>query len=269
MGTSGKPTSSKGRLLMANKILIISLMLLICSAAIAWEGQNISQADSNSMFSLGPGALITVKPYKGMDSTVYPIPVITAVSAPFYFSIDTAGCRLFSDSNMAFDVIGKWRFDGYDAGKSDDFKGMHDRNMTADVGGEFSIAGNWGNLYARILTDAMGQHDGQEFRVTYAKPFKFEKTKISPSTGVALLSSNLADYYYGVRDNEARPGRPAYNPGASVNWFAGLDANYQLNNDWTLLTSITYYWLDSNIRNSPIVDKDYTMSILAGAMYRF
>ena len=254
---------------MPNKILIIALTLLICSAAIAEEGKNISQADSNSMFLLGPGVLVTVKPYKGMDSTIYPVPVVTAVSAPFYFFIDTAGCRLFSDSNMTFDLIGKLRLDGYDADKSDDFDGMHDRNMTIDVGGEFGISGDWGNLYTRILTDTLGQHDGQEFRVTYAKPFKFEKTKISPSVGFALLSSNLADYYYGVRNDEAHAGRPAYDPGASVNWFVGLDANYQLNNDWTLLTSITYYWLDSNIRNSPIVDKDYTISIIAGAMYRF
>jgi MipA family protein len=254
---------------MANKILIISLTLLICSAAIAEEGKNISQADSNSMFLLGPGVLVTVKPYKEMDSTIYPIPVVTAVSAPFYFFIDTAGCRLFSDSNMTFDLIGKLRLDGYDADKSNDFDGMHDRNMTIDVGGEFGISGDWGNLYTRILTDTLGRHDGQEFRVTYAKPFKFEKSKISPSVGFALLSSNLADYYYGVRDDETRAGRPAYDPGASVNWFVGLDANYQFNNDWTLLTSITYYWLDSNIRNSPIVDKDYMISIIAGAMYRF
>jgi outer membrane scaffolding protein for murein synthesis (MipA/OmpV family) len=154
---------------MANKIAIISLTLLICSAAIAEEGKNISQADSNSMFLLGPGVLVTVKPYKEMDSTIYPIPVVTAVSAPFYFFIDTAGCRLFSDSNMTFDLIGKLRLDGYDADKSNDFDGMHDRNMTIDVGGEFGISGDWGNLYTRILTDTLGRHDGQEFRVTYAK----------------------------------------------------------------------------------------------------
>jgi len=213
--------------------------------------------------------LVTVKPYEGMDSTVYPIPVITAVSAPFYFWIDTAGCRLFSDSNMTFDVIGKWRLDGYDSDNSDELDGMHNRHMTVDIGGEFAVSGDWGKLYARILTDALGQHDGQEFRVTYAKPLKFEELKIAPSVGFALLSDNLANYYYGVRRDEARPGRPAYNPGASVNWFVGLDANYRLNDDWTLLTSITYYWLDSDIRNSPIVSKDYAISILAGAMYRF
>ena len=254
---------------MTNKILIIFLTLLICSAGLAEGDKQNSQTDPNSIFLVGPGTWITIKPYKNVDPTVYPIPVVVAVSAPFYFKIDTAGCRLFSDSNMTFDVIGKLRTDGYNSEDSETLDGMHNRNMTVDVGGEFAISGNWGKLYTSILTDAMGQHDGQEFRVTYAKPLEFEKSKISPFVGFTLLSSNLADYYYGVRDDEARAGRPAYNPGASVNWFVGLDANYQLNNDWTLLTTITYYWLDSDIRNSPIVNKDYTISILAGAMYRF
>jgi MipA family protein len=254
---------------MTNKMLILSLMLLICSAAFAEGDNQSSKTDPNSMLLAGPGAWITIKPYKGMDATVYPIPVVVAVSAPFYYAIDTAGCRLFSDSNMTFDLIGKIRTDGYDADKSDDLDGMHDRHASFDVGGEFGISGDWGNIYARILTDALAQHDGQEFRVTYVKPFEFEKSKISPCVGFALLSSNLADYYYGVRNHEARPGRPAYDPGASVNWFVGLDVDYKLNDNWTLLTSLTYYWLDSNIRNSPIVSKDYTMAILAGAMYRF
>jgi MipA family protein len=254
---------------MTNKILMILLSLLICSAAIAEDNSQTSKTDPNSMLLVGPGAWITVEPYKGMHTTVYPIPMVVAVSAPFYYFIDTAGCRLFSDSNMTFDLIGKIRTDGYNADNSDDFDGMHDRHMSFDIGGEFGISGDWGNLYARILTDALAQHDGQEFRITYAKEFKFELLKIKPSVGFALLSSNLADYYYGVRNSEARPGRPAYDPGESVNWFVGLNANYQLNDDWTLFTSITYYWLDDNIRDSPIVDRNYTMSILAGAMYRF
>jgi len=254
---------------MTSKILTVLMTLLIYSAGLAEGNDQISQKDPNSTLLVGPGAWITVEPYKGMHTIVYPVPVVAAVSAPFYFFIDTAGCRVFSDSNMTFDLIGKIRTDGYDADRSEDFDGMHERQMRFDVGGEFGISGDWGNLYTRILTDALAQHEGQEFRVTYVKPFKFEKSKISPSLGFALLSNNLANYYYGVRDDEARPGRPAYDPGASVNWFVGLDANYQLNDNWTLITSITYYWLDSNIRNSPIVDKDYTISILAGAMYRF
>ncbi len=254
---------------MANKVLIILLMLFICSAGLAEGNNQISQKDPNSMLLVGPGTWITIEPYKGLHSTVYPIPVVAVVSAPFYFFIDTAGCRVFSDSNMTFDFIGKIRTDGYDASRSDYLDGMHDRHMSFDIGGDFGISSDWGDIHARILTDTLSQYDGQEFRVTYAKPFTFEQSKIRPFVGFALLSSNLADYYYGVRNDEAKPGRPPYNPGSSVNWFVGINANYQFDDRWTLFTSLTYYWLDDNIRNSPIVDRDYTMSILAGAMYRF
>jgi MipA family protein len=251
---------------MKTEISVIFLTFLVCSAGYAEQS---STTDPNSTLLAGPGAWVTIQPYKGIHTTAYPIPMVVVVKAPFYFFIDTAGCRLFSDSNMTFDLIGKIRTDGYDADDSDDLDGMHDRHMSFDVGGEFGISNNWGSLNARILTDALGQHDGQEFRVTYAKPFKFEKTKIKPSFGFALLSSNLADYYYGVRDSEERPDRPAYNPGSSVNWFVGLQADHQLTDNWTLFTSITYYWLDNNISDSPIVDRDYTISILGGAMYKF
>jgi outer membrane protein len=254
---------------MTNKIVMILLTLLVCSAGFAQGDKQSSTTDPNSMFLVGPGAWITLQPYKGLHTTAYPIPMVIAVKAPFYFLIDTAGCRVFSDSNMTFDFIGKIRTDGYDADDSDDLDGMHNRHMSFDIGGDFGISTDWGDLHARILTDALSQHDGQEFRITYAKPFKFEQSKIKPFAGFAVLSDNLADYYYGVRNNEARPGRPAYNPGSSVNWFVGFEANHQLNDDWTLFTSITYYWLDDSIRNSPIVDRDYTMSILAGAMYKF
>jgi outer membrane protein len=256
---------------MKNKILTISLTLLICSASLAEEASKKSQtADINSLLYVGPGVWVTTKPYKGVDPTVYPIPVVIAVVAPFYFKIDTAGCRVFSDSNMTFDFIGKLRTNGYKGEDSQILDGMHTRHMTVDVGGEFAISGNWGKFSTSLVTDGMGKHDGQEFRVTYAKPFKFENSsEISPSVGIAVLSSHLANYYYGVRDNEARPGRPAYEPGISYKPFVGLDANCQLDKDWTLFTNITYYMLDSGLRDSHIVNKDYEISILTGAIYKF
>jgi outer membrane protein len=254
---------------MKNKTLIIALTLLVCSASLAENTPEKPQTDINSLLIAGPGVWISTKPYKGADPTVYPFPAVIAVKAPFYFKIDTLGCRVFSDSNMTFDFIGKLRTDGYKSSDSETLERMHTRHWTVDVGGDFGISGDWGKLNTSILTDSLGQHDGQEFRVTYAKPLEFEKTRLIPSVGFSLLSSKLADYYYGVRDDEARPGRPAYEPGTSYKTFLGLDASYKLNEKWHIFTSITYYWMDSGLRGSPIVDKDHEISILAGALFRF
>ena len=135
---------------MANKKRILFLMLLLCATGIAQS----TEPNANSSLSIGPGVVITSKPYAGMDATVYPIPLMNFTCGRFYISGATAGYRLLGDNNWTFDAIGKWRFDGYDADDSDDFEGMHDRHMTVDVGGEFTVSGDWGGLKTALLTDA-------------------------------------------------------------------------------------------------------------------
>jgi outer membrane protein len=227
--------------------------------------------------------VVLSKPYAGKDATVFPYPVTVFVIDQFYFVIDTAGYRLIANQRTAtpapgttllyLDAIAKWRTDGYDSSDSDELEGMHDRRQTIDVGGEFGISGDWGSVATTLITDALSRHDGQEVRSVYTRQFKnafdVNSLNISPSAGLALQNNNLVDYYYGVRRDEVRPGRPEYHPGQAVNWLWGVDANYRLNESWTLLGGFTYYWLDSEIRNSPIVSRNYTISIIAGAMYKF
>jgi outer membrane protein len=241
-------------------------------AFIAGPVRNIcagEQADSNVTFLLGPGVVITDKPYKGVDSSVYPIPLMKLIIGRFYISGATAGYRLLADDGWTFDVIGKWRFDGYDEDESDRLGGMHDRKQTVDIGGEFTLTGGWGEAWISTITDTFGRHDGQEIKLGYAKPLVFNKLTISPTGGLIWQSNNLANYYYGVRANEAGPGRPRYLVGDSTNWFVGLRAEYQASERWTWIGGVTYQFLDSKIRKSPIVDDSFVVSALAGAMYKF
>ncbi len=254
---------------MANKILVILVMILFSFPAFAAVDEDGSQPDSNSTFSIGPGVVLSSKPYAGMDTKVYPIPMIYLVMGRFYISGGAAGYRALADENWTFDAIAKWRFDGYEEDDSDDLDGMHERRMSIDIGGEFAISGDWGTIKTSFVTDSLGRHDGQELRLSYAKPFNVEKLRITPSAGVVWQSNNLTDYYYGVRTDEARAGRPAYNAGDAINWFTGIYANYQHDDKWSFIGGITYYWLDSEIHDSPIVSKSHTISILAGAMYKF
>jgi outer membrane protein len=87
--------------------------------------------------------------------------------------------------------------------------------------------------------------------------------------GFSWLSNDLADYYYGVRSDETKVGRPAYSAGSGVNWFAGLGTDYKLDEKWSLFAQFSYEWLNNEITDSPIVDDDYKITILAGAMYKY
>jgi outer membrane protein len=259
---------------MAQTRTALFLAMILCANAFA--------EDVNTTLLLGPGVVVLSKPYAGVHPEVFPYPVSLFIYDRFYIAIDTAGYRLLAnrrgpaqpgETSWYLDAIGKWRSDGYDSDDSDELDGMHNRHKSIDIGGEFGVSGDWGSVTASLVTDMLSQHDGQEFRAVYAKPFKdafdVNSLSISPSVGLAWQSDNLVGYYYGVRRDEARAGRPAYDPGPAVNWLWGVDANYRLNKDWTLLAGFTYYWLDSEIRHSPIVSRNYAISIIAGVMYKF
>ncbi|MGA2093841.1 MAG: MipA/OmpV family protein [Sedimentisphaerales bacterium] len=268
---------------MANKKLVLLSALLFCTIASAEDANTSSTADGNMTLLLGPSVVVLDKPYKGKDAEVFPYPAAIFIYDRFYFAIDTAGYRLLANQRTAapapgttllyLDAIAKWRSDGYDSSDSDALRGMHDRHGTVDAGGEFGVAGDWGSVTTSLVTDALDQHDGQEVRITYGKrfsdAFNVKDLKLTPSVGLAWQSNNLVNYYYGVRPGEARPGRPAYRPGEAVNWLAGLDGTYQLNDKWALFAGITIFWLDDEIRNSPIVSRDYAVSFIGGAMYKF
>jgi outer membrane protein len=268
---------------MTAKNSILLLTLLFCAGVYAGEAGTASQSDVNATLLLGPSVVVLDKPYKGKDAEVFPYPAAIFIYDRFYFAIDTAGYRLLANQRTAtpapgttllyLDAIARWRSDGYDSSDSDQLSGMHNRDESVDAGGEFGVVGDWGSVTTSLVTDAFDQHNGQELRVIYGKrcenAFDVEGLRITPSVGLAWQSHNLVNYYYGVRPDEVRPGRPAYRPGEAVNWLTGIDGTYQLNDRWTLLAGITIYWLDDEIRNSPIVNKDYAISFIGGVMYKF
>ncbi len=249
--------------------IILPLVLAAVLSAGATGSEQENQAQEPPELIAGPGVVVTTKPYKGTDSKVYPIPIITYTNGRFFIRGAMAGYRLLADDSWALDATGQWRFDGYEPDDSDDLDGMHERHMTVDAGAALSLFGDWGTAKLSFLNDILSQHDGQELRLTYSKTFEGDKISTTPFVGLSWLSGDLIDYYYGVRSDEAQAGRAAYNAGDGVNWLAGVATNYQLDEQWSLFGSISYEWLNSEITDSPIVDDDYKISILAGAMYKF
>ncbi len=254
---------------MRRERVVVAAVLVLSLCGFAFGAEDAGQDANVTSLTLGPGVVMTSKPYKGMDAKAYPIPLIMYKSGRFFISGATAGYRLLAGESWTFDAVGKWRFDGYDEDDSDDLEGMGDRHMTVDIGGAFSVFGDWGTLKVTALKDALSEYDGEEMSVSYSRTFQEDKLGITPFVGFSWLSNDLADYYYGVRSDETKVGRPAYSAGSGVNWFAGLGTDYKLDEKWSLFAQFSYEWLNNEITDSPIVDDDYEISILAGAMYKF
>jgi len=229
----------------------------------------MGQERPKSMTNVGVGMIYRNSVYKKGDAMVMPIPMVYYESKDFFFKGRSLGYHLLKKGQFSLDVIGEWRFDGYDDSDSNFLRGMDDRQMTLDGGVELSYFDGWGVMNVSFVSDMLGRHDGQELSLNYGKRLIKGKWTLTPAAGAIWHSHNLADYYYGVRPNEALAQRPAYSVGQAWNPTVRLNVMYKINEQWSALGLIRYERLDNEISDSPIVDDDYQIQFMAGLMYQF
>lgn len=255
-----------------NFLLAVILVFCLLSSALA-EDNWWSGFSDEVRGSIGAGVLVSEKPYTGVDTETYVIPFARLYYRGLFFEGTRFGYELYKNEDWKFSPILQWRFDGYESGDSSALTGMADRDMTLDGGAQLEYDMGWSVLRFSWVADLLSEHQGHEFEISmakrYAQAFDIEKLSVIPNIGVSFLSSDLADYYYGVRASEAIGGRPQYNVGSSTNYSAGVNMIYQLDEKWDLMAGFNYTWLDSEIEDSPIVSEDAVYSIMAGLAYKF
>jgi len=216
---------------------------------------------------LGGGAVVSSKPYIGMDPRVYPIPLFAYEGKRLYMRGVVGGYRLWSQGGWSVGPIVQPRLEGYQQDDSSALNGMHDRDWSVDVGVGVSWLTKVGFFGLSGVTDVLGRHKGQELEFSYTILFEWAGFDFIPSTGVRYKTENLVDYYYGVEAEEARAGRPAYEGENAVDPFVRLAVRRKLSERWSLLAAVQYEWLDKEISESPIVDRDYEASFMVGMLY--
>jgi outer membrane protein len=230
---------------------------------------SLTDATSKESFELGFGVGYRNPIYKGIDVDYLPIPLIYYQNGGFFFRGTQIGYRFYQNKGLSFDALAEWVWRGYDADDSRDLLGMDDRDPTILGGLGASFYDGWGITRLSYAHDLLGRSDGQEVTLRYFKQFVKDQWTFTPAIGIRWQGSSMVDYYYGVRAKEATPSRPQYSVGDSWRPFVGMTARYQFNEKWSSLLLLRYDWLDSNIKDSPIVDKDYRIKALFGVLYQF
>jgi len=246
-------------------ISMIALMVLWCGTG--WADEPVEQARSITNLGLGVGFRNDV--YRGSDDLTFAVPLIFMERGNFYIKGTLAGYQFYKQQNLSLDLIAQWRFDGYDEDDSPFLTGMGDRKMNIEGGLGLTYFDGWGLWRFSFLNDLRGEYDGQEVSFSYGKQFTRDKWSFLPIAGILWNSSDLTNYYYGVEPQFARPWRPAYSVGEAWNPFVSLLTNYQFNEKWSAMAVVRYQFFDSEISDSPIVEDDYKLTLLAGLTYRF
>jgi outer membrane protein len=218
---------------------------------------------------VGAAVIVLSKPYAGFDTEVIGIPLINYTRDRLFIRGPAAGYRLLQTDSLAFDLYGKWTFYGYDADDSSDLDGMSDREMTAMAGTSISLFDDWGMLKLTALNDLCARHSGQELTLTYSRQFTSDMLTLTPSVGIFWQSSGLVDYYYGVRSGEVTAARPAYDADSEFGYSARISARYQLDDQWSVVSGVTFQYYGHEVTDSPIVDEHYGVGFNAGFLYKF
>lgn len=217
---------------------------------------------------LGAGAMAIESPYKGVDDDVYPVPVLILESNRFFVDSTIFGFYLSESTEpLRWAVIGSLRSQGYEGDDSADLNGMEDRDWAFDSGVRMSWKNKIVDLAVEAVADVSGTYEGQELRLGVSKRL-FEGFLI-PKASVRWQSRDLTDYYYGVRQNEARAGRPAYTGHSGLEYMAGITAGLPLGGKWALFADAECTFLGDEAADSPITGDDSLMRYVAGVVYRF
>ena len=216
---------------------------------------------------VGGGGFVQTSPYAGVDARVYPAPVVAYEGERFYVRSAIVGYRIVSDNGLMIGPLVQPRVEGFKEDDSPFLEGMQDRNWSVDGGVNIEAVTPVGLLGTSIVTDLLGRNRGQEVEFRYLIMLPVLGFHLIPSGGVRWKSDNLVDYYYGVRPSEARPDRPAYEGKQAFDPFLRLVVRHKLTKHWSAFSDAQYEWLASEITNSPIVSKDYQLSVTTGVLY--
>ncbi len=231
-----------------------------------------SHAAAAGTWSLGASALVGTAPYKGYDTKVYPVPIISYEGDDFYFHTLTAGYYLWKDDKNKLSLTATYVPFGFDPDDTDDsqLKRLDKRRGTLLGGLAYSHNEEWGTIRATFNGDVLDNSDGMVADVAYLYAFKQDNWALIPGVGVAWSSSNQNQYYYGVSSNESRrSGLNTYSPDDSFSPYVELSAKYDFTSQWQGFFTGRYIRLADEVKDSPMVDKSYTGILWTGVTYSF
>lgn len=249
------------------KECLVPILLLVSLSANAFaQGQEEeATGPTRSPWGLGVAAAVSESPYAGEGTRVIPLPLISYQGERFYFRGVTAGWTLMSSRGLDLSVVAKPRLDGFDVsdlGRAElahngvDIDLLEDRDNGLDAGFAVDWKGKAGAMELEVLTDVSDAGGGQEVLVQYGYPVQLWMGILTPTVAARWLSEDTANYYYGTLQSEAARGVVDYKPGSVTVPRVGLSYLRPLNPKWSLIASLQYEFLPSEIQQSPFIDAD-------------
>ena len=250
-------TANKGYMMTRNYFVSCSALVLAMTVACS----NVAAAEETpNGFLYGVGVGVNQEIYRGYSSRTIPLPILgyrgekLSVYGPF------VSYQLAELGNFSVSAKLAPRFDGFDSSDSTVFTGMAKRKDSLDGGIAVQLRQQDWLLEADTVFDLLGNSNGQESTLAVSYSYCFNAVVVEPKFAVSYADSDLVDYYYGVREDEAIAGRSAYSADGVLNYSAGLAVSTPLFFGGMTRLGIEHKWYGSSISDSPLTDRDTGLS---------
>ncbi|MCY7294783.1 MipA/OmpV family protein [Alteromonas sp. a30] len=147
--------------------------------------------------------------------------------------------------------------------------GIKKRKRTSEVGLEYNTLKYGFDTQFRVLHDAFSVHNGTIINLNIGKSLFTKTFYIRPSIGLAYITQNATNYYYGIDADETTNSRSEYHP--SGDWIAAarLYLDRPINEHWSFVAAFNLAYVGNEISRSPIVDSSYSYDINFGVLWAF
>jgi len=251
---------------------MLACLLLLMPFADASAGRLLDwiRAYDLNDYSLGVAISTSENPYVGASNSRIAYPYLTSFRHSAFTDDwllvrgENVGIRYVTPNDWEIGLIGRVRTLGL--GDSE-LTGLDNRGWAVETGPLLGWRGRKLQVQSRTYWPVPGNHPGSTSELELSLPAEFARGYFVPSVTLSRLSSSYSRYYYGVTEQEAAQGRPAYVPGEAINYKIGFTLGYELTDHWLLSTSLGLEYLDSVIADSPIVGKDRLWSASIGLAY--
>lgn len=254
------------RLTTASTALVLGLGASTAASADQPEG---------SAWGLGVGAVSSQQPYKGIDRDSEVLPLIyfeneyLRVFGPTA-EIKLPGLEISDTQQLDFSLVGEYDFSGYDDDDARILEGMSDRKGGFWAGAKVKWRNDLADVSAEWLGDVSGNSKGQRFTLGLERSWRIgEHIMLTPRLAAIWQDEKYVDYYFGVRENEARIDRAAYDGKSGINTEFGVRGNYMFDDHHSVFLDLKATSLANEIKDSPLVDQSTENSVLFGYLYRF
>lgn len=256
---------------MNKKILLLGSALLLTTALQANELSG----------SVGIGAGVVQSPYRGIGRQAVPIPDVNISYGDLYLKAGdipyTAlgfGYNFFKSEKV---ILGaSINMGGFDVDRSEmdsGYNNLDKRDTQIEMALKATVYTGWNGIIAEGY-GSMGE-EGGHLGSSLLRPLQVtSRLTLIPKVSFTYFESDYAEYYFGVTEKEAnRSGNHnigrAYDPGSAYIYGANLTANYAYSETTSFFIFTGIDKLSTDIRNSPIVEKDTLYKGGAGVTYRF